>query len=296
MSTPQINVPAFEDEEPTRVDDVIVVGRRNRGPASGFSLSEFMSEINVDTTLQSCRHLMQFTLPRGMVGSKDPNDVKKVILRCDTSALPGVALAESEEIRRYGIGPGVKQAYMPVFGPISASYIVDGEGKILQFFHEWMSLIVGFDSENGMSSENGYGALPYEVGYKDDYSSDVKIYVYNTQNDKIVEVTLAGAHPVSIDAIPLSWSATDEFMKLNVTWDYTDWHVRFFDKSGSPIESFLGGGAGIGSIINRPKLPGVITSLIGNLGSKSQRINDIMNVVSNGKQTIVDAVKKRIGF
>ena len=287
---------------PTDLGEIVVTATRSQNSRPGFSLSTFMAEVNIQSVLESSRHLMQFTLPRGLVGSYDAQDVRSVMLRCDTSALPGVAFAESEEIRRFGIGPGVKQPYMPIFGPISTSYIVDGGGIIHGFFYDWMSYIVGFDSTNGMGSPNSFGANPYEVAYKDDYVCDAKIFVHNQQNDRIIEIVLHNAYPISMDPVPLSWGATDEYMKLGVTWDYTDWSARYYDKNGSMIRDInalrtvTDGANKLAGFAQSVGLPSSVTSAFSKFASKSQRINDIAAVISGGKKTIIDSVRTRFGF
>lgn len=298
--------PATGAETPFELDEVVVQGTR-RG--SGFSLSTFLTEISTKTLLDTSRHLMLFTLPKGLVDHYDANSVKQVALRCDTSTLPGISFAESEEIRRFGVGPTEKHPYLPIFGAISASYIVDGEGAIHSFFYDWMSYIVGFDSSQGMSSVNGFGRAPYEVAYKDDYRSNVTILVYNELNDKIIELTLNSAYPIAINPIPLSWGNSDQFMRLDVTWDYMDWSVKYHDPERTNGDN-REGPQPLNRDINRQepllnrfaRLTGSLPLSLGlqslgqNLSSVPQRIADIQNLVNGSKQTIVDNVRRRFGF
>jgi len=294
------------EDAPYELDEVVVTARR---PTSGFSLSTFLTEISTKTLLDTSRHLMLFTLPRGLVDHFDANNVKQIALRCDTSTLPGISFAESEEIRRFGVGPTEKHPYLPIFGAISASYIVDGAGAIHSFFYDWMSYMVGFDSSQGMSNVNAFGRTPYEVAYKDDYRSNVTILVYNELNDKIIELTLNSAYPIAINPIPLSWGNSDQFMRLDVTWDYMDWSVKYHDPertNGDERE----GPQPLNRDINRQepllnrfaRLTGSLPPSLGlqslgqNLSSVPQRIADIQNLVNGSKQTIVDNVRRRFGF
>ena len=293
-------------EQTYELDEVIVQGTR-RG--SGFSLSTFLTEISTKTLLDTSRHLMLFTLPKGLVGHYDSNSVKQVALRCDTSTLPGISFAETEEIRRFGVGPTEKHPYLPVFGAISASYIVDGSGAIHSFFYDWMSYIIGFDSSQGMSAVNGFGWAPYEVAYKDDYRSTVTIFVYNELNDKIIELTLNSAYPIAINPVPLSWGNSDQFMKLDVTWDYMDWSMKYHSPESDPGD-IREGPQPLNRDINRQepllnrfaRLTGSLPPSLGlqslgqKLSSVTQRIADIQNLVNSSKQTIVDNVRRRFGF
>lgn len=296
-------------DEAFDLGEVVVTAPRRSEATSGFSLSSFLTEINSQSILESSRHLMIFTLPKGLLEHYDSNSVKQVALRCDASSLPGISFAESEEIRRYGVGPTEKHPYLPIFGAISASYIVDGSGAIHSFFYDWMSFIVGFDSSAGMAAVNGFGRNPYEVAYKDDYKSQVTIFVYNELNDKVMEVILNNAYPIAINPVPLSWANTDQFMKLDITWDYTDWSIKYHTPVRSQGDVREGPQALARNIntqeplLNRfAQLTGSLPpnlglqSLVSKAGSVTQRIADIQNLVSGTKQTIVNSVKKRFGF
>lgn len=294
-----------------QVDDVVVTAQRRPLPhLPGFSLNNFKSEIQTKGILQTARHLMLFTLPRGLLGAYDPNDVRQCALRCEASSLPGVSFATSEEIRRYGIGPGERRPYLPVFGPVTTSYIVDGEGVIHSFFYDWMSFIAGFDSSKGMLSQNAFGNLPYELSYKDDYKSQATIVVYNEKENKVIEITLNSAYPIAIEAVPVAW-ASEEFVRLNVTWEYLDWNAKYYavpsgaDSVGGleairrNINKLAGPDGPLGRIsaitgalgVNNP-----VASLIGRIGSASQRMTDIGNLVSGTKKIITDSIAKRFGF
>lgn len=296
-------------EDAFELDEVIVQGRAPQRTTSGFSLSTFMTEISSKALLDTSRHLMLFTLPKGLLEHYDSNSVKQVALRCDTSTLPGISFAESEEIRRFGVGPTEKHPYLPIFGAISASYIVDGAGAIHSFFYDWMSYMVGFDSSQGMSAVNGFGRSPYEVAYKDDYKSTVTIFVYNELNDKIIELTLNSAYPIAINPIPLSWGNTDQFMKLDVTWDYMDWSMKYHTPVRTNGDVREGPQTLNRDINNQEPLLNRFASLTGSLppslglqslgqklSSVTQRIADIQNLVNGSKQTIVDNVRRRFGF
>lgn len=252
---------------------------------------------------------MLFTLPKGLLEHYDSNSIKQIALRCDASSLPGISFAESEEIRRYGVGPSEKTPYLPIFGAISASYIVDGSGAIHSFFYDWMSFIIGFDSSQGMSAVNGFGRNPYEVAYKDDYRTTATIFVYNELNDKVMEVILNNAYPIAINPVPLSWANTDQFMKLDVTWDYTDWSIKYHTpvrSNGDVREGPQTLARNINNqepLLNRfARLTGSLPSnlglqsLIAKTSSVTQRIADIQNLVNSSKQTIINSVKKRFGF
>lgn len=279
---------------------------RNRS-TSGFSISQFKAGIQSDSILMSSRHITSFTIPSGLSGSIDLETARKITMRCETSSLPGVSFATSEEIRRYGVGPAERKPYMPIFTPVSCTYIVDGKGIIHSFFYDWMNLIVGFDSSQGMSSINSFGNQPYELSYKDDYSCDVIIYVYNETDNKVMEVTLYKAYPISVDSSPLSWAGGEEFMTMNVTWEYIDWSAKYYDVASSAdrnslveivrrninniagYDSILGG---ISRVTQSLGISNPVQGLIGRFGAASERITDIRNRVSGTVSTIKNVIRR----
>lgn len=293
----------------TVLDGITVTApRRTSVPpatSAGFSLSTFLTEINTKAVLDTSRHLMMFTLPKGLLTTHDANAVRQIVLRCEASSLPGISFAESEEIRRYGVGPTEKHPYLPIFGAISTSYIVDGEGFIHSFFYDWMSYMVGFDSSQGMTHTNAFGNNPYEVAYKDDYASTASVLMYNEKNDKIIEVKLNSAYPIAINAVPLNWSNTEQVMRLDVTWDYRDWSATYHEPSRGP-DPFRPGPRDINR--QQPTLLDRFSQLTGSLpanvnlqsliaqGSVTQRVADIHNLVNNARQTIISNVRGRLGF
>lgn len=302
LSKPPTAGRSNKPEESTDLGEIVVVGTRKR---SGFSLSTFLTEISNQALLDTSRHLMMFTIPRGLLEHHNSNSIRQITLRCDTSTLPGISFAESEEIRRYGVGPTEKHPYLPIFGAIATSYIVDGSGDIHSFFYDWMSYMVGFDSSQGMSSVNGFGKSPYEVAYKDDYLSNATIFVYNELNDKVIELTLNSAYPIAINPVPLSWGNTDQFMRLDVTWDYIDWSVKYYTPDVSEGD-IVGGPQPLRRDINRQEpLLNRFAQLVGTLppslglqsfasdaSSITQRIADIQNLVQGSQRTIIDNTRR----
>ena len=71
-------------------------------------------------------------------------------MRCDSAILPGIDLLTNDNIRRYGYGPVESAAHGVQFGQARFTWMVDSRGKILNFFNDWMSSIVNFDSKGGV--------------------------------------------------------------------------------------------------------------------------------------------------
>lgn len=194
--------------------------------------------------------------------------------------LPGVNFATSD-IRRYGIGPTEKKPYAPIFTDITVTFIADGSGDIHKFFYKWMKGIIFFDSplagSAGSTSQIG-GLSPYEVNFKDQYRSDLRIYTYNEQNDKIIEVVLYGAYPTAISDIPLSWSDNDQMMTISVTFTYVNMRM---ENVSSDFQGGTGNLADVG-LLQKILQVGSAFQVLGAL-KKPKSIADVINVTSNAK-------------
>ena len=197
--------------------------------------------------------------------------------------LPGVNFATSD-IRRYGVGPTEKKPYAPIFTDITVTFIADGAGDIHKFFYKWMRGIIYFDSAlagtAGSTSKIG-GLSPYEVNFKDQYRSDLRIYTYNEQNDKIIEMVLYGAYPTAISDIPLSWSENDQMMTITVTFTYVNLRME------NVAADFQGGASklsGVG-LLQKILQVGSAFQVLGAL-KKPKSIADVVNVTSNAKIAI----------
>ena len=91
-------------------------------------------------------------------------------------------------------------------------------------------------------------------------------------------------------------------MLLNVTWDYKDWSVKYYDMQGNPIQgintlrSITDLANHAAGFAQRIGLPSSIVSGISKIASGAQKITDIAAVVSGGKSAILNTVKSRFGF
>lgn len=192
--------------------------------------------------------------------------------------LPGINFATSD-IRRYGVGPTEKKPYAPIFTDITVTFIADGSGDIHKFFYKWMKGIIFFDSPTSVESTSQIGGLtPYEVNFKDQYRTDLRIFTYNEQNDKIIELVLYGAYPIAISDTPLSWSDNDTMMTISVTFTYVNLRME------NVTTDFKGGAGNLSDVGLLQKIlqVGSAFQVLGAL-KKPKSIADVVNVTSNAK-------------
>ena len=94
-----------------------------------------------------------------------------------------------------------------------------------------MKLIVNTNSQKSISSVSGIqqNMYPYEVGYKDDYWTNVEVYVYDdtgtynkTDNTETLLVTLRDAYPTNIGDVTLNWADNTNYMRFPIAFTYFD--------------------------------------------------------------------------
>lgn len=258
------------------------------GPGPTGSLSAFRSHFIKEGILRSNRFLVQFSIPllfnTGETGRQKSDAKARFILPfvCMAGNMPGVSVATSE-IRRHGVGPVEKRPYSVNFVDLNLTFLVDSRGIIHQFFKEWIDGIVRFDRL--VTNPEGFAYQePYEVEYRQNYVTDIEIYIYNDKLQQIYKVKLFNAFPLFMGDVSLNWGATDDYVTLPVSFSYTSWTSEVLDVSNE-------------ASTNRP--PGLLEKLVAaasalNLLTTIKRptsVSDVINIVNN-TSTAVSGLQK----
>ena len=143
-------------------------------------------------------------------------------MRIEQVVIPGMSL-QSVDVKRYGIGTVQKipVGAMP-YGDITFSILLDGYGEIYQFWTEWLRKIYEFNGVSSSSVGNVRNAFPrYVSEYKDQFSTDMQIVVYDPFGNTIQKINLKEAFPTSMRNIQLAWGS-EGLMRLQVGVSYTE--------------------------------------------------------------------------
>lgn len=202
---------------------------------SAFNISSFRSNATIqDSILPKHSFLVTFApfadtqkaakvLNRYLKGTA----ASDLVMRCDSAQLPGVT-ALKDEVSRFGYGPVEDMAYGMQFADMTLGFIVNKQALHYKFFNEWMSLITYYASKGGgdmMNATTGY--LPYQVGYKDDYSNlQMNITVFDRSQNQVMVYELYDVFPISINAQDVSWGDVDQLMRIYVRFAYTDFTLK----------------------------------------------------------------------
>lgn len=223
-----------------------------------LNISNFMSEIQSAGVLRSNRYIMTFVPPKYLRDAKvdagfDDNTtpdipLDRIALRCESVQFPGMSFASVDSTPRFGYGPIESIPYGTIFDDITATFIVDSRSDVHRFFYKWVSSIVSFKAhgQSKLSDATNVvrGMKAYEVGYKDDYTTDIVITVYDENNNKVMTGTAYRAFPKLLPTVDLGWASNDEYVKLAMPFSYTDFAIEYVDAPSkkSPQESIKPGG------------------------------------------------------
>lgn len=198
--------------------------------SAGFNINNFKSVVAQKNGLQRTnKFLAQFPIPQGMLVQSDNNTKYRQTARfleyfCEATNFPGVAL-NVHEVRRYGYGSFEKRPHAPQFTDVNFTFISDGKGEIWTFFQQWLKLTINYDLRNGISGSTGVrGMKPFDVNYKSDYVSDVRVTSFADNGDKAITSILREAYPIFVGDIQVNWSDTNNIMRIPVTFTFADWY------------------------------------------------------------------------
>jgi len=195
---------------------------------SGFNIANFTSHLNANGVLRNNKFFVRMSYPIGFDGNNDLTNTSRYIeLWCDSTNLPGVSM-QTTQFRRYGYGVTEKRPVAPSFNNVSMTFMGDSKGAMHSFFHSWMKLINNYNLADGnLSNYKDYsGHRSYELAYKNDYTSDITISVFKENTDRVITIVLRKAFPTDIGDIQLNWNDTNDYMKIPVSFSYTDWYTE----------------------------------------------------------------------
>jgi len=181
-------------------------------------------------------------------GSKSRANSRDLTFFCKNVTMPGMVFNSTTYE-----SPGQMRKVFPMTWtpePVQAIFMLDSDSQVLTFFHSWAQHIVNYSTAAGPFSEVD-GRLPFELGYKDEYSCTVVIRHYSVNYEKTgqyYEVILDGAFPLQMGDIDLAWENTDQIVVLPVSFQY--YRIQFSGERYGNAQAANGRGNGILGLIN----------------------------------------------
>lgn len=183
-----------------------------------FNIDNFQSDLNARNGLMRPNRF-EVNGFRDIPGVTDRSLVRSLSLWCAAVQIPGYQFM-THDVRRYTYGTNESRPFSPNFEPIQLTFYADGNGEILDFWHNWMSYIMPHDMSAGINANRAY-----LVKYKDDYVTDLRITYYREDGTAIKSVAVRGAYPININSIPLAWGELNTHVTFSVFIDYLDWYI-----------------------------------------------------------------------
>lgn len=216
--------------------DIVAVGNRARNPGS-FNINSFMSDISARGVLRTHSFMVNIVPP---VPLRDRwTDARNILIRCEGASLPA-ANFQMAELFRHGYGAQESSPHNIQFEPVNLTFLLDGKSEIYSFWYEWLNAIMNFNRSSGLNTPDRYGKDPYEMSYKDDYATEIKILIYNENADAVIQSTLTEAFPLGMPEVPLNWNNTNEVMRINIPISYRDYFTQTtFSDTSRNVSNFL---------------------------------------------------------
>lgn len=220
-----------------------------------FNISEFNSQMNKRGLAKNNMFLVTITVPNTLNFLNSELPSRDLQFLCKSSSLPSLDIS-TVDVRMQGWGKIEKRPSDFQNNNLNLIFMVDSEFSTLRYFHRWMQGIVNYNDLNGEQSEDPQGKLPYEFEYKKNYVATIQIDVYSENLSELkYTYKFAGAYPVSLGQIEMSWENTAEIMTLGVSFAYDSTDVdamsptQFSNRPSFPtLQGILGRGNIFGSL------------------------------------------------
>ena len=276
--------PWLTDAERKAADQRQYQGQRGR-QFNKFNINNIKSVMNARNGYASPnKFLVIITPPAWAQGEMSSLTSSVLPFVCELTSLPGLSFTFSE-IRPLGIGPLQRRPDVPIYTELLMTFLQTGDGKVMEFFHQWMQNVVNVGTTNKASNATPYkGGYAFETYYMENYVTQIDIISYNQAADEIVKYTLNDAFPTTIGDVTMNWAITDDIIRIPISFSFTTWHATTFDDamfdprnvrhrgSSMSIMQFLGSVGTLMSTISNFKKPNSVQGAI-------QQINNVINVV-----------------
>jgi hypothetical protein len=104
---------------------------------------------------------------------------------------------------------------------LSLSFICDENGELWQFWHNWVRGIFEFSSDARTHRQGQYASR-----YKSEYASNMEIMVFNNVGKVVKLFTLYDVFPTAVNETSLSWSDTNQLLKVGISLSYREFTVE----------------------------------------------------------------------
>jgi hypothetical protein len=168
--------------------------------------------------------------------SSDASDLGQADMTflCHATNMPGINLI-TQQYRPDGIGMAQEMPIGMEAERLDCVFFLDDDHQVLTYFHDWIQKVYNYAGYDGKlkSMPNDFSHLPYEIGYRDDYSCTMTMEHFSVDGETYV-YKFSNVFPVDIGSVRLSWADPAGPMDLPVHFSYSAFTV-----TGASISSTL---------------------------------------------------------
>lgn len=259
-----------------------------------FNINEFKSTMNKYGG-PARKNLYVVEITNAPVGTSGMS-TRDLRFFCQTATVPGLNYAVADYFPNgFGVRQSIPIATQP--DPFNTVFMLDSDHMVLRFFHQWMQSVINYNYSDGAFSQFG-DMLPYEVGYKKDFVTNIVVKHYSTDSqDRFYEYTFHDAFPTQVSGVDVAWADNDSYATTTVNFAYS--HMSMSGTlSGTPTDRFARGtgyldfinriGAS-GQLVNQGSLPRSIQDAINvftKIGTARAQVNNAFSQIRSGLNTI----------
>lgn len=152
------------------------------------------------------------------------NDPRDISLLCESCTLPGRTITTMDYQTTKQV---VKIPYSFINEDVSFTFLLTGDYYIRKMFDQWM--------------DKTFDANKYQLKYKENYVSDVRIAQLNKNNIPVYTIQLHNAYPTGINAITLDNNSDNQIQRVTVTMTYENFVVEgLFDAAKGVMKGLAG--------------------------------------------------------
>lgn len=154
------------------------------------------------------------------MGTESLLNARNISLRCESVTLPGINLSTAQDTNIYGPTKDVVEG-VTYAEEVAMSFQASSDLEERVFFERWQ--------------KSAFNPQTWNVGYYDDYTGSVEIYLLDKQDQRRYGVKLWDAFPKSINGSDLSYGSNNENLKITVNMSFRYWTPLDINESGPNI-------------------------------------------------------------
>lgn len=191
-----------------------------------FNIADFSANLNKHGLAKNHSFRMRITPPPIIyfeTVDRFPVANQALEFYCKSITLPEFDL-QTSEVQHQGFGLTTRRPQSMNFPVLPVVFNVDSNLDMVKFFQLWTQHIINYDKSQGnFGSLND--ALPFEMGYKKEYATVLRVDVYDETGVSVLQYQMSGAYPVNVGGLETAWANNDEVMNLSVGFTYDQLQV-----------------------------------------------------------------------